>query len=317
MRRRAAFTLIELLVVIAIIAILIGLLLPAVQKVREAAFRMKCLNNLKQLGLAFHNFYTAKNGFPAGREDRNGIASYWGVQLLPYIEQDNVRNTYNFDRRYNNSANKAALATPIQILMCPSAADGPRFGDTNSEDERVGTSPVKYPSAASDYGSPNGAEAQLYQRSATGSTTNYRGHIPGPAPATGDRFGVMETAVNKFIRVEQITDGASNTITLVEAAGRPNLWRAGVMDPMSRPTAANCAWAQPNSFVINGFQADGANDGPCLVNCNNFNGIYAFHPGVANVLLADGSARPLAQAVEPRVVGALLTRANGEVVGDY
>ena len=116
--RRAGFTLVELLVVIAIIGILVGLLLPAVQAAREAARRMQCGNNLKQLGLALHNYESATKRLPSGRADITGLSAFGA--LMPYMEQSNVYQLIDFNVSGTHVNNTAARAAIIQTLLCPS-----------------------------------------------------------------------------------------------------------------------------------------------------------------------------------------------------
>src|ERR1700740_706130 len=115
MKKRTAFTLIELLVVIAIIAILIGLLLPAVQKVREAAARMQCQNNLKQIGIAFHSYESATGYFPPAVSvvATPPISNSWGVYLLPHVEQDNLHKQYNLTGTIGSAANQTVVSTHL------------------------------------------------------------------------------------------------------------------------------------------------------------------------------------------------------------
>src|SRR5262245_14953607 len=123
LRRDRGFTLIELLVVIAIIGVLIALLLPAVQKVREAANKTQCANNLKQLGLAMHNYQVAHGGFPPGRGNRTGTNTELHSCvpfILPYIEQEGLHKLYDFTKACDDPANLAATQTPLKILICPS-----------------------------------------------------------------------------------------------------------------------------------------------------------------------------------------------------
>src|SRR6478752_9077575 len=122
-RRWRGFTLIELLVVIAIIAILIALLVPAVQKVRDAAARIQCANNLKQMGLALHNYHGAYQSFPTSVRPA-GVTSLprvsWTIPLLPFIEQDNLRRQYDTTTNWDSAANLPLTSLPVKIFQCPS-----------------------------------------------------------------------------------------------------------------------------------------------------------------------------------------------------
>src|SRR5437870_5088544 len=126
--RRAGFTLIELLVVIAIIAILIALLVPAVQKVREAAARTQCANNLKQIGIAIHSYHDVAKGFPPAWDYEppkpptrpTAVVHAWSTYILPYLEQAPLYTSYNFDQILYNNPNSAVIQTPLAIFQCPS-----------------------------------------------------------------------------------------------------------------------------------------------------------------------------------------------------
>src|SRR4051794_5871597 len=133
-RRRTAFTLIELLVVIAIIAVLIALLLPAVQAAREAARRAQCVNNLKQIGLALHNYHGVNNSFPLGRTIPQAGSFSPQSRVLEYIEQGVIYNTLNFSLGWSDVSNATGVATTVNSFLCPSDSKNavpPPLGATN------------------------------------------------------------------------------------------------------------------------------------------------------------------------------------------
>lgn len=297
---RGAFTLVELLVVIAIIGVLVALLLPAVQAAREAARRMQCKNNLKQLALASQNFHAAFDQFPS---TRTGPTVYWGAQLLPYVEQNPLADIYRYDVNYNAIENADAAKYPLSFHVCPSAPDNPRF-DLNVP------AAAGRPYAISDYTAISGVSSNLW--------TGANPVITTPKPA--DTAGVFSG--NKPTRISDIYDGTSNTLFFVECAGRPDLWRAGkkVPNPDNQATLRVLlgGWAASNLSAMRGYTADGVSQpGPCMINCSNNFSVNSFHSGIANVALADGSTRSLNAKADINVIVALMTMAGGEVVGDY
>lgn len=291
---RHAFTLIELLVVIAIIGILIGLLLPAVQKVREAANRMSCTNNLKQVGLALHNYHDSYGLFPPPAIS-TPVNQGWGGFLLPFIEQGNLANIYNFKLHWYDNANQPAVTRPVKILICPSAP--PNRMDAGTANS---TPPGNWKAAISDY-TPT-------TRIAQGAIT---AGLVTPAPA--DINGPMVT--NRPLSVADIRDGASNTIMMAEDAGRPQVWRVG---RMTSPQAGNTAagWADRNNLIApTGAVPDGsARVGPCPMNCTNNNELYSFHSGGVNAVFADGAVHFLRQSMSLTALSRLITRSGGETL---
>jgi prepilin-type N-terminal cleavage/methylation domain-containing protein/prepilin-type processing-associated H-X9-DG protein len=300
--RSRGFTLIELLVVIAIIAVLIGLLLPAVQKVRAAAARMSCQNNLKQLGLAFHNYENTNRTFPASYVFTFPPlkSSSWGTALLPYFEQDNLARRYDFNGTITDPGNQAVIITHLKVMQCPAAIANRLYSFT-------GHIPginmdLTWQASATDYGVTSGVLARFY--------TFNNLH-------TADEHGLLQ--FNNPAKVGDVTDGLSNTIMLGEIAGRPQVYQQGRLVPDASPTQG-AGWGDPlnGESWMAGSLFDGTGmTGACVINCTNLTtrGLYSFHSGGANVLLGDGSVRLLSSGISPGTFAALVTRAGGEPPG--
>ena len=298
--RRPAFTLIELLVVIAIIAILIGLLLPAVQKVREAAARMSCSNNMKQFGLALHNYAGSNdNKLPASRVTVGGVSKFrsWTPVVLAYVEQDNIARLWDFNSKWNKTTNLATSQNNFKVFQCPSAPGVPR--------RQAG--PVLL--GAGDYGSVNAVRRRFY-------TANGVPNFPLPGTKPGDEMmGALAKEIDTPILA--ITDGTSNPIMIAEDAGRPNLFHQSRDTGIT--TGDGWGWADPDcGFSVDGVQADLTTPGgTCFMNCTNDSELYSFHTGGINVCLADGSVRFLRSSIAPATLAALITRDGGDIVNDY
>jgi len=298
---RQAFTLIELLVVIAIIAILIGLLLPAVQKVREAAARMSCQNNLKQIGLALHNYASANDSkLPPTRvqvgSDRKFRA--WTPIVVSYVEQDNVARQWDMNTRWDQGSNLVLAQVKMKVFMCPSAP----------EDRPA---PVQPPLGPCDYLVFHRIRPRFYVAN----------NLPNPGV---ELPGAMD--IVNHTRLTDITDGTSQTILITEDAGQPAsyiLGRAtgnvlpegrGWADPDG--TSGSLDGSHPVTGDINRSNITGAAGATCIMNCNNYSEPYSFHPGGINICMADGSVRFISSNVSAATYAALTTRNYGDIPGN-
>ena len=317
-RRRPAFTLIELLVVIAIIAVLIGLLLPAVQKVREASARTACSNNLKQWGLAAHNYHGVIGVFPPGINKNTpevGRRYNWFVALLPYMEQDSIYRGYTQDVTNSvpagNGWNNNLFAPGSTMLGGPNAPIAQTF---------------KAMACPSDAGMPGDQKDTTQSPPEQWALISYKGCGGGVTYPSGSQTADGLFFMNhKGFRIEDVTDGSSNTLLFGERNSFDPIYDS---DPVLNDQLHYWGWAyyaSNSGDVMNGtsvpmnfslpanFGTLSSGQRSLLVNQRRMT-FGSGHPGGANFTLADASVRFIRDSISPVTFQALGTRAGGEPI---
>jgi prepilin-type N-terminal cleavage/methylation domain-containing protein/prepilin-type processing-associated H-X9-DG protein len=309
------FTLVELLVVITIIGVLIALLLPAVQAAREAARRMQCSNNLKQIGLGMHMYVSAKDKLPAG--GRNPHNETWYHDILPYIDQMSLAEIWNPKQMFYVGNNVTIATTPVAIIQCPSDTyvpnadpDGWFHGNYACNVGNVGVA---------GYSTFN--LTVLASRS-LGSNTIKNGGQPFIVSIENGQF--------RYVDISEIKDGLSNTLAFAECVQgtggtnnrqvdiRGDAYHAGfcwfttwlmpnTLDNDMNPDSLNCCVSVPDAPCIAGVTSQG----PCALAARSK------HSGGVNVCLLDGSVRFIADSINWPTWQALGTTQGGETAGDF
>ena len=346
---RRGFTLIELLVVIAIIAILVGLLLPAVQKVREAASRAKCQNNLKQIGIAMHNYEGAYGKYPAayitanarldgtafgvgyGDQYRNGPPGWaWGTFLLPYLEQDNLYRQFDLAQPCWSPAFATAVRGKVSMFLCPSATGGGDGFDVQREgaDIRHGVPILRADGTAINFAhSHYVTNAGIHQPWGRDTAYCYDYDTPEPVSANSNLPARIDGPFyrNSRTTVAMVSDGLSNTVFVGEHSSilSNKTWVGVVPGAVTPPRLDLRPWPSENNgagCLVGIHSGPDTHDHPQVIihAPNNPFGhtdeMWGEHGAGCNVLFGDGSVRFISAFVNPNAWVGLSTRDGGEVV---
>lgn len=333
---RSGFTLVELLVVIAIIGTLVGLLLPAVQAAREAARRVNCQSNVRQMGLAFMNCADARRYMPAAcftvasattRPEGNpaGKEHSWRILAMPFMEEGSLSSAYKWDKHwFDATSNSGAGVDPVlgvpadsnigigmrsvPVYLCPSApgrdatVNVPVSPDSDSSRGALGTLPL----ATSDYEVCTGVKKNV---------------LAAPDPYASGTVGDGALVKDRVTRLKEILDGTSKTILVTECAGRPGIYRGKVRES---GTVNQCVGWSDNlgpfkidPMIASGLKSPKAAPGAGVpMNATNDGEVYSFHTSGSNVVMCDGSTRFIGQDIDLLTFCALITKAGGEAVSD-
>lgn len=346
---RRGFTLIELLVVIAIIGILVGLLVPAVQRVREASARMQCTNNLKQIGLALHNYHAALKIFPPAytrTSDRqlgisygvnypdanwNGLPGWgWGTLLLPHLDQGALYEKLRFDLPCWAAENAPFVKSKLPVFLCPSATGGSDGFEVVRESGSMITGNPYAPRiffAHSHYAT----NAGVHQPWGRTSTFAYDFDVPEPIPANGNQPAWIDGPFyrNSKVRATDVFDGLSQTVFIGEHSSilSNKTWVGVVPNAVTPPRFDMRPWPSENNgagCLVGVHSGPDTHDHPqVIIHAPNHpfghtDEMFAEHIGGANVLFGDGSVRFINQYIDPFTWVALSTRNKGDIpASDY
>jgi prepilin-type N-terminal cleavage/methylation domain-containing protein len=286
--QRRGVTLIELLVVIAIIAMLVGLVLPAIQAARESARRVQCLNHFRQISLATQSYHDSKQYLPPAAIVDPG--HNWPALVLCELDQQNLYDQYRFDRNFNDPSNASVVTKPLEVLHCPS-------------------SPAVLTATFDELGGKSFGLCDYWPMTDIDPATLAAGLVT----PRGNPWGPMQN--NRGVRMSEVHDGTSSTILMVEDAGRPEAWLRRTKADGKTPPAG---WAITNFVTpinLDGASSDGLTlPGDCVMNCTNVHEIYSFHPRGACFTMVDGSTRYISEGVSLEIISQLITYSGGEVV---